>query len=160
VIPLCKYADICGLDPRLCSICGQLSARLGREFSFKPGEITPEAITNSMLGKLTVLNLARLGCVDDRVLAVLCTHCKSLEILHLNGTNVTDAGIEHCAKLTKLELLNLSNTGVTNAGLEHLYGLSNLQNLLVMNTQVDDTGKTRFNRKRLDRGLPTCCIRL
>jgi hypothetical protein len=44
----------------------------------------------------------------------------SLQILDLNGTQVTDAGLEHLKGLTGLKYLSLTQTQVTGPGLEHL----------------------------------------
>ena len=45
----------------------------------------------------------------------------------LDGTKVTDAGLEHLKGLTQLHKLGLNNTKVSDAGLEHLNGLTQLQ---------------------------------
>ena len=45
----------------------------------------------------------------------------------LDGTQVTDAGLEHLKGLSRLQELYLDGTQVTDAGLEHLKGLSQLK---------------------------------
>ena len=52
------------------------------------------------------------------------------DLLNLNDTLVTDAGLEHLAGLTNLESLYLRNTKVTGSGLRHL---ANLQQLKLLN---------------------------
>ena len=42
------------------------------------------------------------------------------DLLALSGTNITDAGLEHCKKFTKLAAINLKNTKVTDAGVASL----------------------------------------
>jgi len=64
----------------------------------------------------------------------------SLERLDLNGTRVTDAGLEHVKGLTNLQWLCLTRTKVTDAGLVHLEGLTNLQWLELNNTKITDVG--------------------
>ena len=61
-------------------------------------------------------------------------------MLCLDGTQVTDAGLEHLKGLTRLQSLDLSGTQVTDAGLEHLKGLTQLQWLSLEGTQVTDAG--------------------
>jgi hypothetical protein len=73
--------------------------------------------------------------------------------VHLSGTRVTDAGLEHLRGLTELILLNLMNTQVTDAGLEHIKGLKNLQTLNLTGTKVTDEGV-----KNLKQSLPKCNI--
>jgi hypothetical protein len=63
-----------------------------------------------------------------------------LEVLWLGDTKVTDAGLEHLKGLTNLEVLSLGYTQVTDAGLEHLKGLVNLRELDLFQTQVTDAG--------------------
>jgi len=43
-----------------------------------------------------------------------------MEELYLNGTNVTDSGIEHIVRLKSLKHLDISGTGVTDEGLKAL----------------------------------------
>jgi len=45
---------------------------------------------------------------------------KSLEWLHLGGTQITDAGLKELAGLTSLETLYLGHTQITDAGLKEL----------------------------------------
>jgi hypothetical protein len=61
-------------------------------------------------------------------------------LLYLDGTQVTDAGLEHLKGLTALQGLSLDGTQVTDAGLEHLKGLTALQGLYLDGTQVTDAG--------------------
>src|SRR5262249_15460346 len=63
-----------------------------------------------------------------------------LRMLALDGSSVTDAGLEHLKGLTGLQYLSLTNTGITDAGLEHLEGLTELQSLFLKNTSISDAG--------------------
>ena len=59
---------------------------------------------------------------------------------HLNGTRVSDAGLEHLKGLTRLQELCLGGTKVSDAGLKHLKGLTQLKTLYLGQTAVGDTG--------------------
>jgi hypothetical protein len=63
-----------------------------------------------------------------------------VEMLMLNQTSVSDAGLPHLKGLTKLEHLYLGYSQVTDAGLFHLKGLTNLSALDLAGTQVTDSG--------------------
>ena len=74
--------------------------------------------------------------------------------LHLEATQITDAGLVHLTVLTKLRELDLMSTQITDTGLEHLTGLTNLNSLFLRGTQVTDDGI-----KKLQQALPKCKIR-
>src|SRR4030042_1383652 len=57
-----------------------------------------------------------------------------LQSLGLNGTNVTDAGLEHLKGLTELTRLALYDTKVSDLGLRHLKGLTHLKRLCIRGT--------------------------
>jgi len=62
-----------------------------------------------------------------------------LEILDLGQCQLTDAGLDHVAKLTSLDSLSLETAkGVTDAGIARLGGLTKLTNLNVGGTQATD----------------------
>ena len=63
-----------------------------------------------------------------------------VRIVKLDGTDVTDAEMEHLIALTTLVELNLNDSHVTDAGLEHLKGLEKLRALELGNTDVTDAG--------------------
>ncbi len=74
------------------------------------------------------------------MLAVHLQGLSKLQMLSLNDTRVTDAGLVYLQRLTQLQWLGLSNTRVTDAGLVHLQGFSQLQSLWL--------GNTRSHRRR------------
>ena len=80
-------------------------------------------------------------------------------MLLLNGTSVTDAGLEYLERLTSLEALDLGNTQVTDAGLEHLKGLRSLRWLNVHWVHFHDRRVTDEGVKELQGALPNCAIR-
>ena len=75
-------------------------------------------------------------------------HLKGLniEVLCLEDTQVTDAGLKHLKRLPKLSWLELGNTKVTDAGLEHLRSLTGLERLHLDGTQVTDAGVNELKR--------------
>ena len=66
--------------------------------------------------------------------------------LHLNHTQVTDAGLKELASLTKLRTLGLERTQITNAGLKELARLKQLQMLWLADTQVTDAGVDEWQK--------------
>jgi hypothetical protein len=75
-------------------------------------------------------------------------------VLHLYGTQVTDAGLEHLADLRMLTDLSLVDCGITDRGLRHLTGLNRLEILA-----LDRTGVTPRGVAEMRLALPLCDIR-
>ncbi len=65
-----------------------------------------------------------------------------LNNLYLNGTKITDVGLEHLLNinLPKLRTLSLNSTAITDVGLEHLRNLPNLTDLSLNSTAITDVG--------------------
>ena len=97
----------------------------------------------SMLGGKSVGEVVRVDFqgteVTDADLEHLAGFMK-LKALLLEGTQVTDAGLAHLARLKQLEILHLSETAVTSAGLAHIAGLRALRELSLSSNQVTDAG--------------------
>jgi hypothetical protein len=74
---------------------------------------------------------------DDFFTHVVC--------VYLDGSPITDAGLEHLKGLTRLKELLLNGPQVTDAGLEHLKGLTQLQFLGLNHTHVTDAGLGQLN---------------
>ena len=70
-----------------------------------------------------------------------------LEVLYLNGTRITGAGMVNFKNLKKLRWLELAKTSITDAGLEYLKGLTELEVLYLNGTKITDAGI--FNLKDL-----------
>jgi predicted Zn finger-like uncharacterized protein len=64
----------------------------------------------------------------------------ALQILELNGTPVTNEGLQSLKQLKSLEVINLAGTAVNDAGLAHLVGLTGLKGLIVNDVQLTDKG--------------------
>ncbi|HUT94967.1 MAG TPA: hypothetical protein VMY37_36250 [Thermoguttaceae bacterium] len=67
--------------------------------------------------------------------------------------DITDAGLEHVARMTNLQALHLDYSQVTDSGVEHLGRLKNLNHL-----DLTGTSFTREGLERLHRALPNCEI--
>lgn len=65
---------------------------------------------------------------------------KSLEVLEVVNTQITDATLARLAKLSNLKELNLNLTQTTDAGLAHLAGLKKLEKLNLFKAEVTDGG--------------------
>jgi len=65
---------------------------------------------------------------------------KELKELYLNGTAITDRGLDAIAKLQALQRLFLAGTAITDQGVEAVAKLQGLQTLVLDGTQVTDRG--------------------
>lgn len=63
-----------------------------------------------------------------------------LKKLHLERTQIGDAGLAHLKSFKELEYLNLYDTKITNTGLEQLKALKGLKKLYVWKTAVTEDG--------------------
>jgi hypothetical protein len=77
---------------------------------------------------------------DAMPLLPLLRELPDLRVLRLAGTNVTDEGLAHVARLTQLTGLNLSDTRVTDAGLAQLATLTRLETINLANNAITDAG--------------------
>jgi hypothetical protein len=109
------------------------------------GEIQcePEGVFEIRLSKTTF---------GDEDLAQLKALTK-LQRLFLDGTLITDAGLEPLEGLTGLIELSLSHTSVKDAALIHLKGLTNLQWLSLAGTCITDAGLARLGEASRLKGL-------
>jgi hypothetical protein len=80
-------------------------------------------------------------------------HLTSLRELHLDNTDISDAGLQHLDSLRSLRELHLSGTNVTDAGLAHLRGFTGLKWLSLANTDVTDDGIAEIRQQR-----PNCWL--
>jgi Leucine-rich repeat (LRR) protein len=89
-----------------------------------------------MFEKATVVNLSETAITDADLdhMAKL----NGLERLNLGETEITDTSMEHLERLTDLKALDLSGTQITGKSLEHLANLTNLEYLYLAGTQVGD----------------------
>jgi len=76
-----------------------------------------------------------------------------LTTVSLDGTRVTDAGLEDLSKRATIKWLKLNNTEISDVGLGHLARLSNLEVLFVKETRVTSPGIAE-----LQKHLPNCKI--
>jgi Leucine-rich repeat (LRR) protein len=86
------------------------------------------------------------GYYTDKGVAELAK-CKPLEELTIGSIGITDAGLDHIAKLTNLKKLSLFGcSNVTNKGLAKLTGLKFLQNLSVYEANLTIGGLSCLNQ--------------
>ena len=80
-----------------------------------------------------------------------------LQCLDLATTRVNDAGLARLTGLRKLTELNLRETRVTDAGVAHLAGLTSLESLDLSGTKVSDNGMVYLKGlSRLQPRPPRC----
>ena len=85
------------------------------------------------------------GYATDEILRVV-GRFGQLEVLSLDGSHITDAGLAHLKRLKALRQLRLSHTEVSNVGLGHLRGLSALEVIDLRGTKVTEAGVTELKR--------------
>ena len=86
---------------------------------------------------LQILNLSQTAITDAGLKPI--ESLPNLQNLIL-PVSITDAGLVHIKGLTQLESLNLLDSQVSDAGLVYLKGLQNLKILLLNGTKVTDAG--------------------
>lgn len=89
------------------------------------------------------------GGVTDADLDDLKEHLQALpylEAVHLDESNVTDAGMQHLAGLEHLESLSVYGFALGDEGAKHLSGLRNLRRLDLRWTELTDDGLSHLNK--------------
>ncbi len=76
--------------------------------------------------------------ITDDQLDRLKPRLQYVETLFLDGTQVTDRGLEHFEDMQELRNLSLGSTAVTNSGLSHLAKLTRLEWLNLCGTGIPD----------------------
>ncbi|MBM83424.1 MAG: hypothetical protein CMJ78_22935 [Planctomycetaceae bacterium] len=105
--------------------------------------VVTSAVTDKGLANITGLtNLDSLVLthtqLTDSGLDLLQGSREKLELLYLDRTKVTSAGLEKLKGLSALRILWLENNEISNTGIEHLAGLKALEVLNLSGTNVDD----------------------
>ena len=90
------------------------------------------------LPHLTHVCLPATGLTNAGLKQLADLHLRSLTVLDLSGTKITDAGLAHIRNMSRLEILLLSGNEIAGAGLKHLSGLTNLKWLSLEDTHVTD----------------------
>lgn len=78
---------------------------------------------------------------------------KSLRMLYLDNTSVTDQDLSSLATLNNLMYINLAGTLITDQGLTNLNSLKSLQQIFLFGTTCTHEGVTQLKKQ-----LPTCNI--
>ncbi len=104
-----------------------------------------ERLSASDIADVVNLNLSKSKHVNDASLVGIDR--LTLQSLGLSHTSITDAGLEHVAKLTGLQVLWLDGTSITDAGLAHVAKLTtSLQELGLSGTSITDAGLAHVSR--------------
>jgi Leucine-rich repeat (LRR) protein len=161
VAHLTKLPSLKKLDIRFSKVTDKGVAQLSQvktlEYLVLPSK-GPSDAGLSCLGELRMLkhlDIARGHYVDpnmdkgyytDKGVAELAK-CKLLEELTIGSIGITDAGLDHIAKLTNLKKLSLFGcSNVTNKGLAKLTTLKSLQNLSVYEANLTIGGLSCLNQ--------------
>ncbi|MEX2316053.1 MAG: hypothetical protein WD669_02805 [Pirellulales bacterium] len=103
------------------------------------------------LSKLTGLRALWLGdagtTMEIDTQAHYLSELRKLERLHIEHTNMTDAGLERLRGLRRLKELQL-NDRITDAGLVHLLGMTRLESLTLHCPRITDTGVAQLSKLR------------
>ncbi len=115
---------------------------LGR--SFFSNVVFAKVMPGTELGHLKTLNHLQTLCLDGTSITDAglehVVGMSRLRELYLCDTQITDAGLGHIKRLKELETLWLDGTAITDAGLKHLKGLNQLQSLFLNFTGITDAG--------------------
>lgn len=79
---------------------------------------------------------------DDHAVAELTLIRERIAVLDLARTKITDAALEHIARMPRLARLDLRQTKVTDAGVAQLAGLQNLTSINLFGCEVSDQALT------------------
>lgn len=102
------------------------------------------------LSNLRKLHISKSSLVNqeyytDKGLEIL-VRCHKLEDLSIGSIGVTDAGLEHIAKLTNLKILGLFGCkSITDTGLASLTTLKSLRRLNIFNSEITVSGINHLN---------------
>ena len=91
--------------------------------------------------------------VTDDDLALLTSLRDDVDVIGLEGTNISDAGLAHLLNLRFLENVDLTKTAITDAGLATLSQLPSLEYIHIEGTRVSFAGVSQ-----LQAALPKCEI--
>ncbi len=72
---------------------------------------------------------------------------RSLSVLNLGGSHVSDTGLAHLKGLTNLSIMSLCNTKITDRGLAHLDGLTKLSYLDIGAMKISDDGLANLKHR-------------
>jgi hypothetical protein len=94
--------------------------------------------------------LTRLSCDNSQLLgrsAALLANSRSIEILHLEYTSITDSLIEAIAKIPSLEQLFVGHTSLSDGCVPHLANISKLMRLRISGTSISARSLCFFGDK-------------
>ena len=120
------------------------------------------------LSALNGLSLMTSSSASDNDLALL-PELPTIEVLWLDGKQVTPTAVSHLQKLTKLTQLHVSGVEITDSSLELLAGLSQLEFLGLSGTDITPSGlgtlkrfpklkSVMFQRNTIGQTRPGACV--
>lgn len=122
-----------------CSFAADLQA-----LRFTRNRVTHQAMQDLLaIGGVGELSFEACDKLDDALLAEL-PQLKSLQVLNLGGTRITDQSLRRVAGLPQLRELYLWRTQVSDVGLQHLQALQHLQVLNLWDTAATDQTVTQL----------------
>jgi hypothetical protein len=113
-------------------------------------------ITDAGLAKLSgLVHLTKLHLTGTTIgdAGIRSLKAPALKVLGLDGTKVTDEGLNNVAQMALLEDLRLTATEVSDGGIPYLKRLRNLKRLAIRKTRISDAGAAD-----LQESLPSCKI--
>ncbi len=125
----------------------QISAQdesLEISFSLSSKPIDDEQLKDiDSIGNVIWLNLAGTKVTNEGL-----KHLAGLPLkkLHLERTEIGDAGLEHLESLKELEYLNLYQTKVSDAGIERLAKIKSLKKLYVWKSAITEEGIEKLSK--------------
>jgi len=119
------------------------------QFDGHVSRLTPLAAHTSKIGawsqELLGVNpwnrMVSVKSVDDKTLALVSKYSLTgLEIVRLDGSQITDAGLAHIRDCTRVRVLSLDGAHVSDRGLDNIRHYKRLEELWLNNTLVTDAG--------------------
>jgi hypothetical protein len=104
-------------------------------------------------GRELIAMQLRNSTISEEDLAMLEHLANQVDLVGLENTSVTDAGLKHLCRLPKLDNIDLANTEITDAGLDILSSIKSLEWLCLENTNVTRAGVERF-----EAAVPGCYV--
>ena len=148
---VCAISDMVSFISMLCDLIKPMTNREAAiEFFLNLGaHVAPRQIDGRAVLGVQLRNCA----VSDGDLCRLAELADELDVVGLEGSQVTDIGLNELTNLPKLDNVDLTNTAVTDAGLLILAQIPTLEFV-----HVEQTNVTKSGIAKLQSSLPDCEI--
>src|SRR5262245_11474641 len=104
-------------------------------------------------GRVVIGIQLRDSLVRDEDLAMLQHLASEVDVVGLENTAITDAGMRYLCQLQILDNIDLANTAITDVGLDILSSIKTLECLCAEKTKVTEAGVKRF-----EAAVPACYV--